>query len=172
MADAPPKITTASVMSEGHMVESEMSTAACSDSWSESPQSCDDSSPPHGRCPLSQHAAAVRRAAATRSGGRSRDVEEFTVTVVKRTPGEPLGLETLASKSMPRILISNVGDGPVAEWNEQHPEQAVKAKDWIIAVNGQRGTSWNMYTTIEENDRVELRIWRSGTDRAETTSSA
>lgn len=53
------------------------------------------------------------------------------------------------------------GNGPLAAWNSEHPAQALRKNDQIIAVNHVRGSSDAMFDELVNNKSVELIARRS-----------
>lgn len=59
------------------------------------------------------------------------------------------------------LFVASFGPGPIAAWNASNKEKQVKAKDWILSVNGQQGlASEKLLPALKEFETLELVISR------------
>lgn len=70
------------------------------------------------------------------------------------------------------LKITNVDDGPIQVWNQQHEDQAVHVKDIIVQVNGIRGTPQRLRDAIRRGKQrrkgLVLKIVREVSDDPDT----
>jgi len=93
-------------------------------------------------------------------------MSEFTVTLVKKAEGASLGVDIDFSDGA-TIVITQVREGLVAEWNAANPAQLVKPDDRIVAVNGVMGNAANMMEVCKTAPTLELLLKRKVEDKAE-----
>lgn len=73
----------------------------------------------------------------SRSCGNSSDSGKEVIVKIQRKEGIRLGIDVAADEE--NVTLTHVSDGPVADWNNMHPHEAVCAGDQILAINGTRG---------------------------------
>jgi len=86
---------------------------------------------------MQQEATVVSAAAAAAEESESEDeeqvIKEWTISV-ERTRGKALGLETLLEEGV--LFIEGVNDGgTLADWNKDHPAEAIQEGDEIVKIN-------------------------------------
>lgn len=83
---------------------------------------------------------------------KARKTMQFTITLVKKRK-EGLGLRVDRADTQ-AMLIGEVKEGPVKEWNNANPYQCVRAGDRIIDINGVSGDMKTM--AVEARAKAEL----------------
>eukprot|EP00425_Heterocapsa_triquetra_P026900 CAMPEP_0195102264 /NCGR_PEP_ID=MMETSP0448-20130528/66813_1 /TAXON_ID=66468 /ORGANISM="Heterocapsa triquestra, Strain CCMP 448" /LENGTH=245 /DNA_ID=CAMNT_0040137721 /DNA_START=63 /DNA_END=800 /DNA_ORIENTATION=+ len=89
---------------------------------------------------------------------------------VEKSEGKKLGLDTVALLSATEgVLRREKGalrvqmvkpDGLVAAWNSEHKRRQVKEGDFIVEVNGVRGTSEELYSVIGRDAILDIQLLR------------
>eukprot|EP00930_Biecheleria_cincta_P006405 TRINITY_DN107406_c0_g1_i1.p1 TRINITY_DN107406_c0_g1~~TRINITY_DN107406_c0_g1_i1.p1 ORF type:complete len:158 (+),score=37.86 TRINITY_DN107406_c0_g1_i1:95-568(+) len=77
--------------------------------------------------------------------------DEFTVEIVKGV-GEKakLGIDVDLTDGI-ALVVDQVNDGLIDDWNKDHPDLAINKFDRIVEVNGKRGSA-NDITEVCKND--------------------
>lgn len=88
-----------------------------------------------------------------------RRPEEFPVFLTRWQNGT-LGMHLNYSPNGVSLLICEVGDGPVNDWNFLHPDRQIRAQDRIVAVEGVRGTAQQLYEKLRASEAVNLIVSR------------
>eukprot|EP00929_Paragymnodinium_shiwhaense_P006991 TRINITY_DN110948_c0_g1_i1.p2 TRINITY_DN110948_c0_g1~~TRINITY_DN110948_c0_g1_i1.p2 ORF type:complete len:291 (+),score=148.64 TRINITY_DN110948_c0_g1_i1:97-969(+) len=107
-----------------------------------------------------EKAAAEKKAqeeAALKEAQKPRKVE-FDITVNK-VQGEQLGLD-VDYQDNKKLQVTKVKPGLVQQWNDANPSKEVKAKDWIVAVNGAVGSTQKMITEVKDAQKLAMTIRR------------
>jgi len=93
--------------------------------------------------------------------GISRPVP-FRVTVQRASSAEGFGvvLKSAARSGRFSLVVEEIRSGPVAEWNEEHPEVAVRRLDRIVEVNGVEHNTAQMLRSFEEELSLALCVVR------------
>ncbi|CAK0840348.1 unnamed protein product [Prorocentrum cordatum] len=92
---------------------------------------------------------------------RALEGTEWTVVVDKPDPGAKLGLDiTFRERLGIALRIKSVNQGLISEWNLINPEREIKANDWIVEVNGIRGSADQMLEEIGTSLRFRLQVLR------------
>lgn len=89
----------------------------------------------------------------------------FTIAVCKKDAKAQLGVTLIERPSGNSLLIKEVVQGPVMEWNKMHPEQEVKAGYRIVAVNGKGGNVTELIDASKMGTQLRLAISRPSTTR-------
>jgi len=94
------------------------------------------------------------------SDDHSSNVFEYAVTIDK-TAGGRLGIDIEHQHGM---CISEIHDGLVKSWNDEHPENPVRCHDIMVGVNGVRGDAVLMAKECKKNQVlvITLRTSRDG----------
>merc|ERR1719277_1242994 len=58
------------------------------------------------------------------------------------------------------LRIKAVNQGLISEWNFINPEREIQANDWIVEVNGIRGSADRMLEEIGTSVRFQLQVLR------------
>lgn len=102
--------------------------------------------------------------------GQAREIvqrfrEDMTLKMVLRRPKEvmvtfiktkELGLQLHFSQESSALLILEVAEGHVRDWNDANKGRGVRPGDRIVEVNGIRGKAPDLMEQIRENDELEL----------------
>jgi len=89
----------------------------------------------------------------------------FTIAISRKDAKTPLGVTLAERPSGNSLLIKEVINGPVMEWNNKHPEQEVKAGDRIVAVNRKGGKVKQLIDASKVGAQLQLTISRPSTTR-------
>merc|ERR1712192_118205 len=83
---------------------------------------------------------------------------EFTISINKGSA--KLGIDAELDTPNQRLLIVEVKEGAVLDWNKEHPEKQVYKGDYIVQVNGSRGQARQLVQAMRESQALELLIVR------------
>mmetsp|Transcript_35646 Transcript_35646/g.99683 ORF Transcript_35646/g.99683 Transcript_35646/m.99683 type:complete len:167 (-) Transcript_35646:128-628(-) len=86
--------------------------------------------------------------------------EQFMVSVRKPESGK-LGISVTALPRERALLVKSVKPGPVQDWNEAHPDEAVRSGDLVVAVNGVSSDPDLMYDEIARCKTLAFRVARA-----------
>lgn len=86
---------------------------------------------------------------------------EFRV-VINRTDALALGVDLRYAPNGKTLMISEISDGPIKEWNASSPTWQVKELDRIIELNGVRGSSQDLLSAGLDKDTLEMSILSYG----------
>mmetsp|Transcript_106815 Transcript_106815/g.297355 ORF Transcript_106815/g.297355 Transcript_106815/m.297355 type:complete len:354 (-) Transcript_106815:140-1201(-) len=87
----------------------------------------------------------------------ARPTAKFQVQIVKN---QTLGVKLKYYENGPFLVLSEINEGPIQEWNAANQDQEVKIDDRILSVNGTTGTSEELLKLVEGEDRLDLEIFR------------
>jgi len=82
---------------------------------------------------------------------------EFPVSI-NRADAPSLGMDLRYAPNGTTLMITQVGDGPMQDWNRQHPEKVVHRHDRIIQLNGVRGSPHDLLQASEDAETLDLVI--------------
>mmetsp|Transcript_31603 Transcript_31603/g.90691 ORF Transcript_31603/g.90691 Transcript_31603/m.90691 type:complete len:350 (-) Transcript_31603:216-1265(-) len=85
---------------------------------------------------------------------------EMTVAIRKIERKAPLGMEFLPKVSGNNLMIIDITDGPVFEWNLTNPDMEIRCGDRITAVNGIRGRASDLLKKMKSLERFQMTIVR------------
>jgi hypothetical protein len=85
--------------------------------------------------------------------------QDFPVVLNLNGKGARVGLE-LEPTQGGALQVKCVGDGLVLRWNEEHPQMAVKAGDFLVAANGVSEDVSKMLHTILESKGTLVLVFR------------
>mmetsp|Transcript_15080 Transcript_15080/g.27662 ORF Transcript_15080/g.27662 Transcript_15080/m.27662 type:complete len:172 (+) Transcript_15080:25-540(+) len=85
---------------------------------------------------------------------------EFTVNITKGS--SKLGVDAELDIANCRLLIVEVKDGAVQEWNKAHPDMEVRKGDHVVAVNGSRGQARHLVQAMRDSQELNLLVVRHG----------
>lgn len=77
---------------------------------------------------------------------------------IKKTSAPSLGLILSFAKNGSMLLVSEVNEGPVLDWNLDNPEFQVQAQDRIIELNGSRGNASELVQCSEGSDNICMKV--------------
>merc|ERR1712217_803632 len=80
---------------------------------------------------------------------------EIQITI-RKTDSDSLGLDLNYAPNSKSLLITDVSNGPMQDWNMGHPEQAIIRRDRIIEINGVRGRPMELIHASEGQDVLQL----------------
>mmetsp|Transcript_107123 Transcript_107123/g.298346 ORF Transcript_107123/g.298346 Transcript_107123/m.298346 type:complete len:389 (+) Transcript_107123:57-1223(+) len=89
-----------------------------------------------------------------------RRPEEFHFLVARRHSTQPLGLDFPKKIVGTALLIMEIRDGAVKEFNESRHGDGLRVGDRIIAANGKSGQATALLSAIQHAQRVHLTILR------------
>merc|ERR1712232_737371 len=95
-------------------------------------------------------------------GRRPAPLEEFQVNI-QRAEGTNLGIDVRDDVyDTCALVISAVRPGPIQKWNDQQltQRQSVQENDRIVGVNGIRGTSEELISTLKANTSLQIIVAR------------
>lgn len=69
-----------------------------------------------------------------------------------------LGLTLSYAKNGSTVLVTEVNEGPVLDWNFENVEYQVQAFDRIVEVNGNRGRAVELLRHIEDSDQICMKV--------------
>lgn len=78
--------------------------------------------------------------------------------VIVRDGANSLGMDLRYAPNGTSLMISQVDDGPIKEWNEKSANCQIKPLDRIIEVNGRRGSTRELLDSGKESDTLEIVI--------------
>merc|ERR550532_1926598 len=100
------------------------------------------------------------------SGDAARMVEQFKthdklellvrhpqemVALIDNSDSGPLGISFVKKPVGEHLVIVQVDDGPIRDWNCRQPvNNRIQAGDRIVAVSGQGGKAWDLKTRVEK----------------------
>jgi len=82
---------------------------------------------------------------------------EFMVSI-SRADAPSLGMDLRYAPNGTTLMITQVGDGPMQEWNKANPEKVVCKHDRIIQLNGVRGTPSNLLQASEDSEQLNMLV--------------
>jgi len=83
--------------------------------------------------------------------------------IVDNGAKRPLGLGFPEKPRFSSLLITEVQDGPVRDWNEGKPESSrVRPGDRVVSVGGETGKAKELQAMIEKADRFQISLIRPG----------
>jgi len=82
---------------------------------------------------------------------------EFAVSI-SRADAPSLGMDLRYAPNGSTLMITQVGDGPMQDWNTAHPEKVVNKHDRIIQLNGVRGTPTSLLQASEDAENLSMVI--------------
>ncbi|CAK9023155.1 unnamed protein product [Durusdinium trenchii] len=85
---------------------------------------------------------------------------EFEIKLTKTYGKSRLGVDVDLTDGF-GLVVDQVTEGLIRDWNQVHPEQAVIKGDRIVAVNGVRGNSNEITEVCKSQAVLELVIQRS-----------
>lgn len=86
----------------------------------------------------------------------------YTIAISRKNAKQPLGVN-LSQHAGTSLLITEVGKGPVQDWNSAHPSVAVRPGDRIVAVGGKRGSAAELVKASKVGKQLQLVISRPTT---------
>jgi C-terminal processing protease CtpA/Prc len=81
---------------------------------------------------------------------------QFTIQINKKS-SDSLGAEVLMNDT-DRVKLLAICPGPLAKWNTDNPDKAVKCGDYILSVNGTKGSPTTLMDLIAKNSTIDLGI--------------
>jgi hypothetical protein len=116
----------------------------------------------HGR----QHRRlGVAHAEPPSDAGEAQDPVEFNVNI-DNTVGQMLGVDIHVADGV-TLQIGAVTDGLVQQWNDNHPELAVKPGDHIVEANGIRNDAGHLVNECSQHKMLELVVQRGQEERSD-----
>mmetsp|Transcript_80935 Transcript_80935/g.182607 ORF Transcript_80935/g.182607 Transcript_80935/m.182607 type:complete len:174 (-) Transcript_80935:118-639(-) len=91
------------------------------------------------------------------------DPSEFKVTLRRAQESDKIGLNVshVAEGAVTiALVVKEVKEGMVADWNREHPDQMVQVGHFIVGCNGTRDNSSKMLQRIGQDQVLELHIKR------------
>jgi len=85
---------------------------------------------------------------------------EMTVSIIKKDKKTPLGMEFHSKMTGNHMMILDITDGPVYQWNVTHPQLEIKCGDRIVAVNGQKGKANDLLKKMKGLAQFQMTIVR------------
>lgn len=82
---------------------------------------------------------------------------ELNVTIHKAN-APSLGLDLKYAPNSKSLLITDVANGPMQDWNNEHPDKVVKSFDRIVEINGARGKPQDLIQASDGKDTLEMVI--------------
>merc|ERR1719221_2439851 len=96
-----------------------------------------------------------------------RTTSLYTIEITK-LDWEHLGLKFAFEVGARSIVVAEITVGPVYDWNKQNPDLQVKAKDRIVAVNGEPGSANELVDRIKKTEEIlQLSFWRPPASRTD-----
>lgn len=92
--------------------------------------------------------------------------QPFTMCVAidkKSQKGLLAGVDFVKKSAVCCLLINQLGEGPIEEWNTENPDREVRVGDRIIAVNGQKGKAADLLKKLKALNRCLITIVRPRT---------
>lgn len=80
---------------------------------------------------------------------------EFAVSI-SRADTPSLGMDLRYAPNGTTLMITQVGEGPMQEWNKKHPDKAVCKHDRIIQLNKVRGTPTQLLQASEDSETLNM----------------
>mmetsp|Transcript_683 Transcript_683/g.1419 ORF Transcript_683/g.1419 Transcript_683/m.1419 type:complete len:223 (-) Transcript_683:57-725(-) len=71
-----------------------------------------------------------------------------------------LNLAITAKSDLPFFIVKHINPGPIATWNERHPDKAVMPNDRMIEVNGISGDHAKILEAIKKDGNVSITFSR------------
>lgn len=85
---------------------------------------------------------------------------EFDIKVTKTYGKSRLGIDVDLTDGF-GLLIDQVGEGLVKDWNQNHPELAAMKGDRIVAVNGMCGDAAQITEVCKSQAVLQLTVQRT-----------
>lgn len=82
---------------------------------------------------------------------------EFMISI-SRANAPSLGMDLRYAPNGTTLMITQVGDGPMQEWNKAHPDKVVCKHDRIIQLNGISGTPTQLLHASEDSEMLNMVI--------------
>mmetsp|Transcript_8895 Transcript_8895/g.31583 ORF Transcript_8895/g.31583 Transcript_8895/m.31583 type:complete len:244 (-) Transcript_8895:44-775(-) len=82
---------------------------------------------------------------------------EFAISI-NRSDAPSLGMDLRYAPNGTTLMITQVGEGPMQEWNTHNPHRVVHRHDRIIELNGVRGTPPQLLAASEDAETLDLVI--------------
>lgn len=82
---------------------------------------------------------------------------ELLVTIHKAN-APTLGLDLKYAPNSKSLLITDVANGPMQEWNLENPDKAVRSNDRIVEINGARGKPQDLIQASDGKDTLQMVI--------------
>lgn len=82
---------------------------------------------------------------------------ELLVTIHKAN-APTLGLDLKYAPNSKSLLITDVANGPMQDWNNENPGKAVRTNDRIVEINGARGKPQDLIQASDGKDTLEMVI--------------
>lgn len=83
---------------------------------------------------------------------------EFTIQV-SREPGDSIGMDLDLIDGVTPLVVSTKA-GTIQDWNDTHPKLMVKVGDKILDVNGVKGSTRQIISTLKEDGTWRIRLQR------------
>lgn len=83
---------------------------------------------------------------------------EFKVTITK-LPNSRLGIDVDLSAGG-SLMVDQINEGLVMDWNKANPDKAVKSGDHIVEVNGSRGNAQQLTEVCKRDEKLEMTVKR------------
>merc|ERR1712066_109308 len=80
--------------------------------------------------------------------------------LIKKGQYKTLGVGMDCLKSGTCLLITDIGDGPIDDWNKANPGKDVRPDDQIIGVDHVVGTSLQLADAMKSSNQFNLHIVR------------
>lgn len=78
--------------------------------------------------------------------------------VISRENAPSLGMDLRYAPNGTTLMITQVGEGPMQDWNRDNPSKAVCKYDRIVQLNGIRGTPTDLLHSSEDCDTLDMCI--------------
>lgn len=86
---------------------------------------------------------------------------EFKVTLEKSDSFEPLGID-IVPQSESSLRVKRIKPGLVKEWNDNNADKEILPGQYIVGVNGKRGSAEEILRTIAKGKQLELCLVQVG----------
>mmetsp|Transcript_88705 Transcript_88705/g.153490 ORF Transcript_88705/g.153490 Transcript_88705/m.153490 type:complete len:155 (-) Transcript_88705:99-563(-) len=83
---------------------------------------------------------------------------EFKI-VISKQPNSRLGIDVDLSAGG-SLLVDQVNEGLVMDWNKANPEKAMQKGDQIVEVNGSRGNAQQLTEVCKRDEKLEMTVLR------------
>eukprot|EP00438_Fugacium_kawagutii_P020180 Skav220556 [mRNA] locus=scaffold761:271689:275846:+ [translate_table: standard] len=91
---------------------------------------------------------------------RKGEPMEFDIKVTKTYGKSKLGIDVDLTDGF-GLVIDQVGEGLIKDWNQNHPELAAMKGDRIVAVNGVRGDATQISEVCKNQAVLQLTVQRT-----------
>lgn len=84
----------------------------------------------------------------------------FSVPLAKQNGSMGMSLVYATQGTALFVKEAGVKAGSAFDWNKANPDKAIRTADWIVSVNGVRGSAESLFEKLKANDKVQFAVSR------------